>query len=224
MTEDRNRYQIIRIDAKSCFVESLSDAFDIGKTHLTFCSYDRQRPSGQRMTDSIQIYIDMSDWLDLCRVLESGELRWLMQQKLKAGDREPIREWLGGTSAKKLARYGNPRKDGKSLSRTAQLFASNRADSLLFVASSGPGEENRTGLIVPKFGKNPENHVAVNLTLPSMSQLLLSTRLHYTAWLSAWYGEQLHAQNKSYVYEVTDKPVTHFPSDLTVKQASIAMF
>lgn len=224
MTEDRNRYQIIRIDAKNCFVESLSDAFDIGKAHLTFCSYDKQRPSGQRMTDSIQIYIDMADWLDLCRVLESGELRWLMQQKLKTGDREPIREWLGGTSAKKLARYCNPRKDGKSLSRTAQLFASNRNDSLLFVANSGPGEENRTGLIVPKFGKNPENHVAVNLTLASMSKLLLATRLHYYAWLSAWYGNQFHSQEISNVRETSDSPATHLSSTLPAEQASIAMF
>ena len=75
MNDDRNQYQIIRIDARNCFVESLSDAFSIGKAHLTFCSYDKRRPTGQRMTDSIQIYIDMPDWLELCRMLDSGELR-----------------------------------------------------------------------------------------------------------------------------------------------------
>ena len=94
MNDDRNQYQIIRIDARNCFVESLSDAFSIGKAHLTFCSYDKRRPTGQRMTDSIQIYIDMPDWLELCRMLDSGELRWLLQQSLKSGDRSPIREWL----------------------------------------------------------------------------------------------------------------------------------
>ena len=31
MHEDRNQSQIIRKDAKNCFVESLSDAFDKGK-------------------------------------------------------------------------------------------------------------------------------------------------------------------------------------------------
>ncbi len=191
MTDERNRYQIIRIDAKNCFVESLSDAFEIEKAHLTFCSYDKRRPSGQRMTDSIQIYIDMPDWLELCHMLESGELRWHLQQKAKDGDRTPIREWLGGTSAKKLTQYGKPRPDGKSLSRTAQLLQSSRNDALLFVANSGPGEENATGLIVPKFGKSPENHVAVSMTLANMSHLLLMTRLHYSAWLSAWYGAQL---------------------------------
>ena len=192
MNDDWNQYQIIRIDARNCFVESLSDAFSIGKAHLTFCSYDKRRPTGQRMTDSIQIYIDMPDWLELCRMLDSGELRWLLQQSLKSGDRSPIREWLGGTSAKKLARFGKPRADGKSLSRTAQLLPGSKTDSLLFVANSGPGEENATGLIVPKFGKDPENHVVVSMTLSSLGQLLLTTRVHYTAWLSAWYAARLN--------------------------------
>ena len=47
MNDDRNQYQIIRIDARNCFVESLSDAFSIGKAHLTFCSYDKRRPTGR---------------------------------------------------------------------------------------------------------------------------------------------------------------------------------
>ena len=75
MNDDRNQYQIIRIDARNCFAESLSDAFSIGKAHLTFCSYDKRRPTGQRMTDSIQIYIDMPDWLELCRMLDSYSSR-----------------------------------------------------------------------------------------------------------------------------------------------------
>ncbi len=33
MNDDRNRSQIIRIDARNCFVESLNDAFEIGKAH-----------------------------------------------------------------------------------------------------------------------------------------------------------------------------------------------
>lgn len=120
-------------------------------------------------------------------MLDSGELRSLMQQRNKSGDHEPIREWLGGTSAKKLIRFGKPRPDGKSLSRTAQLFAGSRSDTLLFVASSGPGEENATGLIVPKFGKNPEQRVAVSMAFDGASRLFLLTRIHYDAWLTAWY-------------------------------------
>lgn len=54
MNDDRNRNQIIRIDARNCFVESLNDAFEIGKAHFTFASYDLSKPSGQRQTNSIQ--------------------------------------------------------------------------------------------------------------------------------------------------------------------------
>ena len=38
MQEDRNQSQIIRKDAKNCFVESLSDAFDKGKAHFAFAT------------------------------------------------------------------------------------------------------------------------------------------------------------------------------------------
>ena len=48
MTDDRNRYQITRIDAKNCFVGSLSDTFSYGKAHLTFCTYDKSRPQRRR--------------------------------------------------------------------------------------------------------------------------------------------------------------------------------
>ena len=151
-------------------MESLSDTFSYGKAHLTFCTYDKSRPEGQRMTANIQIYIDIADWLELCRMLDCGELRTAVAAQNRSGSRDPIKEWLGGTSAKKLAKLGKPREDGKSLSRTAQLYAARNAGSVLFAASSGPGVENATGLIVPKFGKNPEHHVAVSMTLQDSSR------------------------------------------------------
>lgn len=187
MSEDRNQNQIIRIDARSCFVESVSDAFEIGKAHFTFASYDLSKPSGQRQTNSIQIYIDVAELLELCRKLTGGEMRWLMQNKKKNADNTPIYQCLGGTSAEKLAKYGRPRPDGKSLSRTAQLVCGNKTD-FLFVADSGSGETNEKGLIVPRFGKNPENHVSVSMTYESFSELMLMTKAHYEAWLTAWYS------------------------------------
>jgi len=66
-TDDRNRNQIIRVDARNCFVESLSDAFEIGKAHLAFTAYDLKRPVKQRQTDSVHIYIDMAGFLEMCR-------------------------------------------------------------------------------------------------------------------------------------------------------------
>ena len=102
-------------------------------------------------------------------------MRWLMQNKKKNGDSTPLYQCLGGTSAEKLAKYGRSRADGMSLSRTAQLVCGNKTD-FLFVADSGPGETNAKGLIVPRFGKKPENHVSVSMTFESFSELMLMTK------------------------------------------------
>lgn len=50
VNKEQNTSQIIRKDAKGCFVESLNDGFPIGKIHLTFATYDLSRPAGERQT------------------------------------------------------------------------------------------------------------------------------------------------------------------------------
>ena len=77
-----------------------------------------------------------------------------------------------------------------SLSRTAQLLAGSKSDFLL-VADSGPGQTNEKGLIVPRFGNKPENHVAISMTFESLCELLQVTKIHYQAWLSAVYARQI---------------------------------
>lgn len=194
MAEERNQNQIVRKDARNCFVESLSDAFGIGKVHLAFSTYDLSRPAGQRQTANIHIYIAIDEFLELCRKLTSGELRYLLQNKKKNGDEKPLYQCLGGTSAEKLRQQGRARPDGKSLSRTTQLIPRRKSD-FLFVADSGPGETNEKGLIVPKFGNKPENHVAISMTFETLSEMMLITKTHYEAWLAAWYMRQDIAGN-----------------------------
>lgn len=194
---ERNFKQIIRKDAKNCFVESLSDSFDRNKAHFVFASYDLNRPSGNRQTNCVHIYISIPELLELCRKLSCGELRYIWQERKKTGNSKPIQEWLGGTSAEKLRQYGKPRADGKSLSRVAKLVAGQKSD-FLFIADSGPGEKDAKGLIVPRFGKNPENHVSVSMTWDALAELLLITKTHYEAWLATWY--QRNAQT---VHETT---------------------
>lgn len=186
MSDNYNDNQITRKDARGCFVETLNDSFSIGKIHFTFASYDVSKPAGQRQTNNIHIYIGVDEFLELCRKLCCGELKYMMQTKRKNNDKTALFEHLGGTSAQILNKRGKARADGKSLSRTAQLICGNKSD-LLFVANSGPGETNAKGLIVPKFGNNPEQHVAVSMTFESFSELLLSTKAHYEAWLAAKY-------------------------------------
>lgn len=133
MEEARNQYQIIRKDAKNCFVESLSDSFDKGKAHFAFATYDLSKPAGSRQTNCVHIYISIPELLELCRKLSCGELRYLWQERKKANDNKPIMEWLGGTSAEKLLQYGNPRSDGKSLSRVARLCTAQKFDFLFLL-------------------------------------------------------------------------------------------
>ena len=46
MDKERNAHQIVRKDGKGWFVESLNDAFSIGRCHLAFAAYDLNRPAG----------------------------------------------------------------------------------------------------------------------------------------------------------------------------------
>lgn len=193
MTEEYNKNQIIRKDARGCFVESLCDFFEVGKVHLAFASYDVNLPSGQRQTNNIHIFIGVDELQEICRKISCGELQYILRQKKKAVDKTPILEWLGGTSAKKLAESGRSRADGKSISRTAKLIYGDNSD-FLFIANSGPGEQDAKGLIVPKFGRNPENHVTVSMTWDSLSELFLLTKENYQAWLTAKYLKDMMVQ------------------------------
>ena len=187
MNKERNANQIIRKDGKGCFVESLNDAFPIGRCLLTFATYDLSRPVGERQTNLVQIYLDCAELLELCRQAESGELLMRLQAKKQKGDKTPLYQCMGGTSAERLRKLGRPRADGKSLSRVFQLVPGSKADFLL-VADSGPGEADERGLIVPRFGKHPENHVVISMGMSPFCELLLLTRAHYLAWLTASYS------------------------------------
>lgn len=182
-----NRDQIIRKDARGCFVEVKNDCFHLDKVHLQFVAYDKSRPAGQRYTSNIHIYIDVPEFLSLAQEAANGSLHMRMQQYKNAHKSDPIYEHLGGTAAKRLAYYGKARADGMSLSRVVKLTAAEKSD-YFFTADSGPGEENKTGLIVPRFGKSPEQHVSVILTWRQLNELLFTTVAHYNAWLSARYA------------------------------------
>lgn len=190
-----NRDQIIRKDARGCFVEVKNDCFHLDKVHFQFVAYDKSRPAGQRYTSNIHIYIDVPEFLALAQEAANGSLHMRMQQYKNERKSEPLYEHLGGTSAKRLAYYGKARADGMSLSRVVKLTAAEKSDYLL-TADSGPGEENKTGLIVPRFGKSPEQHVSVILTWRQLNELLFTTVAHYNAWLSARYAadwQSIHA-------------------------------
>lgn len=78
--QNDNRNQIIRIDARASFVETRNDCFHLGKVHLQFVAYDKNRPSGQRATSIINIYIDVPQFLVLAQEAANGSLHMRMQQ------------------------------------------------------------------------------------------------------------------------------------------------
>ena len=194
-SEDLNRFQIIRKDAKNCFVETKSDNFRYGKVHMEFSQYDLARPSGQRQTNHVHIYIDIPEFLRLTHEALTGALHLRAKQQKERNDGTPLYEHLGGTSAVRLSQYGRTRPDGKSLSRIVKLIWGQKVD-YLFVADSGPGEANPKGLIIPRFGKNPENHVSVGLNWHNLNELLLMTQTHYSAWLAARYVKDIDTETR----------------------------
>ena len=128
---DENNYQIIRKDAKNCFVESLNDAFKIGKIHLNFATYDLSRPSGKRQTNNVAIYIPVYEFMELHRKLICRQLNFILNQKKKNGDSSPIYQTLGGTSAKRLKELKKSRENGKIVSRVASVIVGQKSDSYL---------------------------------------------------------------------------------------------
>lgn len=217
---DRNQYQIIRKDARNCFVEAKSDSFPIGKIHLEFATYDASRPVGQRQTNHVNIYIDVAEFMSLAHFILYGNCHAMMRTYKEAmieierykkanGDQlsqelknkqdvinRPLFQSLGGTSAERLAQYGRPRKDGKSLSRNVKLYVGSKADYLL-CAESGAGETDAKGLIVPKYGNKPEQRVSVSLSLAHLNEIMLITPEHYRAWLSLWYANNYKVPKRS---------------------------
>ena len=212
MTDERNQNQITRKDAKNCFVESLNDVFAIGKIHLNFAAYDPNKPAGQRQTAGVHIFIAADEFMELCRKVSCGEFRFMVQTKKKNNDKTPLYQSLGGTSAEKLKAQSRTRPDGMSLSRTLKIMIADRSD-LLLVADSGPGETTEKGLITPKFGSKPENHVTVSMTLDTFGELILATQAHYQAWLNAWYmGGCKTIQPKNYTQKQQQTAATTTPS------------
>ena len=124
--------------------------------------------------------------MELCRKLSSGELKYIVKEKKKNNDESDIYKTLGGTSADKLKQFNKARTDGMSLSRCFRISIGRKTEVAL-TADSGPGETDEKGLIVPRYKGKPENHVAIGMSFDDFSELMLMTKAHFDAWLTARY-------------------------------------
>ncbi|MBQ8806263.1 MAG: hypothetical protein IJZ68_07225 [Bacteroidaceae bacterium] len=174
--------QIIRKDARNCFVETKSDCFNIGKVVLNFVQYDASKPEGNRANNSVSIFMPVDDMLFMCAEISGGTLAQKVEQKRSKNDMKPIYQHLGGQNADKAKRP-----DKMSLSRNVTLTVGRSA--LFFTAESGPGEVSGTGIIVPKYSK-PEQRVSVSITYDEFAKLMLMTKSHYDAWLATKYAKE----------------------------------
>ena len=84
-------------------MESLNDAFEIGRIHFFFATYDVNKPEGQRQTNSVAIYLPIGEVLELCRQLNSGELKRRMKAEK---EKQKTREHRGKIAKTKKAKNG----------------------------------------------------------------------------------------------------------------------
>lgn len=193
MTEGQNtkKTQIIRKDGKDCLMEVNTQAFSIGKVKLVFAKYDQNKPKGQRTTARIEIYLDFSTALEFSQSILDGRLSKLLLEANKKFE-QTQKPWdknvsisMGGTA------HPKNRTDGKAESRTlsAQL-GTNKPIAL--VASSGPGNVNDKGLIVPE---KPEHSVFITLSAEDIREVALMIKCNVEAYIQY---EHLH---KMWAYE-----------------------
>jgi hypothetical protein len=175
--------QIIRKDARNCFLETRSDAFEIEKVRMNFVSYDATKPEGKRATNNLPVFIAVEDFLMLHAQIMNGTLANLVAEKKNKGDMKPIYQHLGGKNPEKAKRA-----DNKALSRSVTLTVGRSA--LFFTAEEGPGEVSGTGIIVPKYAK-PDQRVSVSISFDDFVRVVTMTKAHYDAWLAAKYLKEV---------------------------------
>lgn len=169
-------HQIIRVDGKSKFVESLNRSFEIGKVMLNFIEYDDKQAVGNRIKQQITIYMNFADFRVFAHDMLSGRFQKLAEQK-----KTPIYQDLTGTTAERLKAQDRAREDGKAESRKFSIGPS--AKGFFFTAEAGPGEKTETGMIKPA-GK-PEKKVSIPITPEDAKKLVLMTIASMDAYETA---------------------------------------
>lgn len=185
MARQKNFSQIIRIDGKNCFVEALDSAFGIEKVHMNFIAYDEKT---NKQTSLVPIYMDFSEFLALEADVLSGRIAKLAEVEKAKGDKYPqaIFTKMGGVSAKNLKARGQERPDGYSLSRQLKIIPGNRRP-FMFQGEQGKAEENKQGLIVPRYGGKPDDRVMIPMGGDELKQFTIMVGAKIRAYMSAQY-------------------------------------
>lgn len=181
MAGKRLSHEIIELNGKDTFMKAKVDAFGIGKVLCSFVKFDTM--TNKAIMDC-NIYVSFEEMKQLCNDILSGRIAKLGQEELKKGAKFPQAVWssMGGTDAKKCAEKGL-RTDGMAESRVIKLSPGSKVP-FVFSCESGKGEENATGLIVPRYGTSPEKRIIVPISADLLKQFALMVDTYINSFVT----------------------------------------
>jgi len=188
MSGEKDPKQILRVDGKTQFLEVMANCLNIDKVYINFEEYDETKPQGQRKKAQVQFYLDTFECYVLAKDIFSGKISALGKQSLDTATKggykyaKEVFAKLGGVSAAKLAKKGESRSDGMSISRQFKLTPGQKM-AWVISAETGPGEEDSNGLIVPKY-KKPEQIIRIAMTDQQLKIFASALELLVQRWMS----------------------------------------
>lgn len=158
----------IKFDRKMSFLEISGDALPIGKLRLGFRSYDKAKEKGSRITQTVDIYMDIDEAMYLAQEITSGKLSCVIKKNM---------EEAKTTNTYQKAAYnllGGNNNNGKCMSRQLVIEG---ATNVLFKAMSGPGETIGNGLIKPKYtSQTAEQAITISMPEKDLKKFALVAR------------------------------------------------
>jgi hypothetical protein len=154
MSNEANEYAktgFHKFDRGSSFLSITGDYFGIGKLKLAFRTYDAKKAAGDRITQSIDISLNITEALKLAYKLSNNIIQHDLSMKKKKAKEcgtypLPGYDHIGGTKKEKANR-----EDGKALARVFHIEAGTGDVDIYFKAFSGPGTTEAKGGIMPAF-------------------------------------------------------------------------
>jgi len=161
--KDTNPAQIVRIDGKNCFLEVMSDAFDIGKIRINFRQYDKQAQQGSRTTGKIDIYLGFKEFDFLYQGIMGG-----------TGNGYLLNDIFNNQYGVTIYRGGS-KKTGDIIARELKIQVGQKKP-LVVTAEQGPGKENSMGgFSIIRNNNTPIERIMIPLELADICNIVVST-------------------------------------------------
>lgn len=173
------KHNFARMDARGSFVELSDYSLSIGKMLFRFVKYNQQT---NKQEYKIDIYMDVTEYLGLCNLVES---MYLMKKsefyKNKGQINDSLYESLTGYTPDKVQGLQVPFQipQGKGLSKTFKIVPSTKYCYNL-MALYRLGNANATGLIVPE-GKTL-SYIQIPMSHEDLAGLLIYGKMRIQAY------------------------------------------